>query len=388
MERYFAPCPRGLESALGDELRGLGAAEIAATDGGVAFAGALDLAYRVNVESRLASRILWRVGDAAYRNERDIYESAYALDWPRWFRAERTLRVDVAATRSPLKSLEFATLRIKDAVCDRHRAVSGARPSVSKERPDVRVHAYLTSDRATFYLDTSGEPLFKRGYRRERAEAPLRENLAAGLLRLAAWTPGDALLDPLCGSGTIAIEAALIALDIAPGLKRTFGFQKLGWYDGPTWQRIKQAAQRRSKPVEFSNIHASDIDAAAVARCRANLAAAGVSAAVAVERADVLSREAPAASGVIVTNPPYGVRLADDDRVSPAPSALAAFYPTLGDALKRRFAGWTAYLMSADPRLPKLIGLRASRRTPLYNGALECRLYEYRMVAGSARATR
>ena len=388
MERYFAPCPRGLESALGDELRGLGAAEIAATDGGVAFAGALDLAYRVNVESRLASRILWRVGDAAYRNERDIYESAYALDWPRWFRAERTLRVDVAATRSPLKSLEFATLRIKDAVCDRHRAVSGARPSVSKERPDVRVHAYLTSDRATFYLDTSGEPLFKRGYRRERAEAPLRENLAAGLLRLAAWTPGDALLDPLCGSGTIAIEAALIALDIAPGLKRTFGFQKLGWYDGPTWQRIKQAAQRRSKPVEFSNIHASDIDAAAVARCRANLAAAGVSAAVAVERADVLNRETPAASGVIVTNPPYGVRLADDDRVSPAPSALAAFYPTLGDALKRRFAGWTAYLMSADPRLPKLIGLRASRRTPLYNGALECRLYEYRMVAGSARATR
>jgi putative N6-adenine-specific DNA methylase len=389
MERYFAPCPRGLEAALADELRGLGAGEIEGTDGGVAFAGALDLAYRANLESRLASRILWRVGDSAYRNEGDVYEAARSLDWPRWFRSERTLRVDVAATRSPLKSLEFATLRIKDAVCDRHRAVSGVRPSVSKERPDVRVHGYLTSDRATFYLDTSGEPLFKRGYRRERAEAPLRENLAAGLLRLAQWIPGGALLDPLCGSGTIAIEAALIALDIAPGLKRTFGFQKLGWYDGPTWQRIKQTAQRRTKPIAFTDIYASDIDAAAIARCRANLAAAGVSAAVAVERADVLQREPPASSGLIVTNPPYGIRLGDDERANRAlPLALAEFYPKLGDTLKRGYAGWTACLLSGDPQLPKLIGLRASRRTPLYNGALECRFYEYRMVAGSARATR
>ena len=389
MERYFAPCPRGLESALADELRSLKAEEIAGTDGGVAFAGAIDLAYRANLESRLASRILWRVGDSAYRNERDIYESAYALDWPRWFRAERTLRVDVAATRSPLKSLEFATLRIKDAVCDRHRAVSGARPSVSKERPDVRVHAYLTSDRATFYLDTSGEPLFKRGYRREQAAAPLRENLAAGLLRLAGWSPGSALLDPLCGSGTIAIEAALIALDVAPGLKRTFGFQKLGWYDGPTWQRIKQAAQRRMKPGAFADVYASDVDAAATERCRANLAAAGIEAAVVVERADVLARAAPGASGTIVTNPPYGVRLTETGQDDPEPSsALAAFYPKFGDALKRRFAGWTAYVLSGDPRLPKLIGLKASRRVPLYNGALECRLYEYRMVAGSARTAR
>jgi putative N6-adenine-specific DNA methylase len=389
MERYFAPCPRGLESVLADELRGLQAGEVAATDGGVAFGGALDLVYRVNLESRLASRILWRVGDCSYRNERDIYQSAYALDWPRWFRPERTLRVDVAATRSPLKSLEFATLRIKDAVCDRHRAVSGTRPSVSKERPDVRVHAYLTSDRATFYLDTSGEPLFKRGYRREHATAPLRENLAAGLLRIAGWSPGSALLDPLCGSGTIAIEATLIALDVAPGLKRTFGFQKLGWYDGPTWQRIKQAAQRRMKPVALAGVYASDVDAAAIARCRANLAAAGIEAAVVVERADVLARAAPAASGTIVANPPYGVRLTETGHEKPEPSsALAAFYPQLGDALKRRFTGWTAYLLSGDPRLPKLIGLKASRRVPLYNGALECRLYEYRIVAGSARTAR
>src|SRR6266536_887179 len=162
MERYFAPCPRGLESALAAELGALGAGSIAATDGGVAFEGEMTLAYHANLESRLASRILWRVGGGAYRNEGDVYELAHALDWPRWFRADRTLRVDVAATRSPLTSLEFATLRIKDAVCDRHRTVAGKRPTVSKDRPDVRVHAYLTADHATFYLDTSGDPLFKR----------------------------------------------------------------------------------------------------------------------------------------------------------------------------------------------------------------------------------
>jgi putative N6-adenine-specific DNA methylase len=243
----------------------LGAGDIAPTDGGVAFTGPLDLAYRANLESRLASRVLWCVGGGAYRDERDIYALALELDWPSRFRADRTLRVDVAATRSPLKSLEFATLRIKDAVCDRHRAAGGKRPNVSKDNPDVRVHAYLTADQVTFYLDTSGAPLFKRGYRRETAEAPLRENLAAGLLRLADWQPGVPLLDPLCGSGTIVVEAALMALDIAPGLKRTFGFQKLGWYDGPTWQRIKQAAQRRMRPATSAGIYASDDDAQAVA---------------------------------------------------------------------------------------------------------------------------
>ncbi|MGH8712845.1 MAG: THUMP domain-containing class I SAM-dependent RNA methyltransferase [Casimicrobiaceae bacterium] len=378
-EHFFAPCPRGLEAALAAELGALGAADVAKTDGGAAFTGALELAYRANLESRLASRVLWRVGQGAYRDERDVYELALGLDWPRWFRADRALRVDVAATRSPLASLEFATLRIKDAVCDRHRVAGGVRPSVSKDRPDVRVHAYLSATEATFYLDTSGEPLFKRGYRRETADAPLRENLAAGLLRLAGWQPGTPLLDPLCGSGTIAVEAALIALDIAPGLKRTFGFQKLAWYDGPAWQRIKQAAQRRARLSAAPTIWASDSDALAIHQCSANIAAAGVGGAVRVEQADALTRTAPAPSGLIVSNPPYGVRLADS-------GALAAFYPQLGDALKQRFAGWIAYLFSGDSRLPKLIGLKASRRTPLFNGALECRLYEYRLVAGSMRS--
>jgi putative N6-adenine-specific DNA methylase len=379
VERFFAPCPRGLEAALALELADLKAAGVVAAAGGVAFAGPLELAYHANLESRLASRILWQVGQGPYRDEDDIYALAHALDWPRWFRADRSLRVDVAATRSPLNSLEFTTLRIKDAVCDRHRAAGGVRPNVNKERPDVRVHAHLTASDATFYLDTSGDPLFKRGLRRETAEAPLRENLAAGLLRLAGWQPGTTLLDPLCGGGTIALEAALIALDIAPGLKRTFGFQRLSWYDGPSWQRIKQAAQRRAKPATATGIFASDSDALAVRQCEANLAAAGLTEAVRVDHADVLLRAAPEPAGIIVSNPPYGHRLAES-------STLAAFYPRLGDALKQRFPGWTAYLLSGDTRLAKLIGLKASRRTPLFNGALECRLYEYRVVAGSMRA--
>ncbi|HEY5862179.1 MAG TPA: class I SAM-dependent RNA methyltransferase [Casimicrobiaceae bacterium] len=379
-ERYFAPCPRGLEAALAAELGQLGAAEVAGTDGGVAFAGDLALACRANLESRLASRILWRVGGGAYRDERDLYALVHALDWHRLFKAERTLRVDVTATRAPLKSLEFATLRVKDAVCDRFRAErAGVRPSIDKRTPDVRVNAYLTDREATVYLDTSGEPLFKRGYRRDADEAPLRENLAAGLLALAGWTPDTPLLDPLCGSGTIAVEAALIAADRAPGLTRTFGFQKLDWFDGPAWQRMKQTARDRIRPAPSAPaIFASDVAQAAVAKCAGNLAAAQLTDFVALDRADVLERDAPASTGILVANPPYGERMDDAER-------LAAFYPQLGDALKRRFAGWTAYFLTADLRLAKLIGLKATRRTPLYNGPLECRLFAVPLVAGSMR---
>ena len=375
-ERFFAPCPRGLEAALAAELTLLGGEFVAAAEGGVAFSGPLDLAYRANLESRLASRILWQVGHGRYRNEDELYRLARDVEWRRHFKVERTLRVDLAATRSPLASTEFATLRVKDAVCDRFRADSGERPSIDKQRPDIRVHAYLTEREATLYLDTSGEALFKRGWRSAADGAPLRENLAAGVLALAGWTPGAPLLDPMCGAGTIAIEAALAAADIAPGLHRSFGFQRLGWYDGPTWQRLRQRARDRVLPAPATpSIFASDSDRRALAQCRSNAAAAGVARWIEVEEADALSRPAPAPSGLIVTNPPYGVRLDD-------PTNLAAFYPKLGDALKQRFAGWTACLLTGDPRLPKLIGLKPSRRTPLYNGAIECRLFRFEIVAG------
>jgi len=375
-ESFFAPCPRGLEAPLAAELTALGAAFVTPTDGGASFAGPLELAYHANLESRLASRILWRVAHGRCRNEDELYTLVHDIDWGRHFKPERTLRVDVAATRSPLPSLEFATLKIKDAVCDRFRETAGKRPSVDKQRPDARVHAFLTEREATVYLDTSGEALFKRGYRRESDVAPLRENLAAGLIALSGWTPATPLLDPMCGSGTIAIEAALIAADRAPGLARSFGFQKLAWYDGPTWQRIRQRAHDRVRPAPGTPaIFASDIDGRVLDQCRRNLAVAGIADYVEVGAADVLARAAPAPAGVLIANPPYGVRLESD-------ATLTTFYPKLGDALKQRFPGWTAYLLTGDPRLAKLIGLKPSRRTPLFNGAIECRLYRFEIVAG------
>ena len=378
-ERFFAPCPRGLETALAAELTAQGGTYVTVADGGVGCAAPLEFAYRANLESRLASRILWQVAHGRYRNADELYALAKGVDWGKHFKATRTLRVDVAATRSPLTSLEFATLRVKDAVCDRFRADTGVRPSIDKERPDVRVHAYLTEREATLYLDTSGEALFKRGWRRDVDVAPLRENLAAGVLALADWAPGTPLLDPMCGSGTIAIEAALAAADIAPGQGRSFGFQKLAWYDGPTWQRLRQRARDRARAAPSApSIFASDIDPRAVAQCRRNAAAAGVAAWIDACEADVLARPAPAPAGLLIANPPYGVRLEDED-------ALAAFYPKLGDALKQHFAGWTACLLTGDTRLPKLIGLKPSKRTPLYNGAIECRLFRFEIVSGRPR---
>ena len=375
-ERFFAPCPRGLETVLAAELTRIGAADVTTVDGGAGFTGPLELACRTNLESRIASRILWRVGGGPYSDEHALYALVKAIDWKALFLPTRTLRVDIAATRSPLQSLEFATLRVKDAVCDRLRDDTGVRPSIDKRLPDVRVHVHLTERDATIYLDTSGEPLFKRGYRRDAEEAPLRENLAAGVIALTGWTPDQPFLDPMCGSGTIAVEAALIAADRAPGLMRTFGFQRLLWFDGPAWQRMKQSARDRIRPAPAApTLFASDLAQGAVAKTQGNLRMAQVDGWVESSTADLLTRTAPAASGVLVANPPYGVRLTDL-------AQLATFYPLLGDALKQRYSGWTAYFITGDLRLPKLIHLKVARKVPLYNGAIECRLFAFPLVSG------
>lgn len=375
---FFSPCPRGLEEMLADELRGLGAAAPQVVPGGVAFEGDWSLCYRANLESRLATRVLWRVGGGRYRSEEDVYRIAYSVTWAKWFEAEQTIRVFVTARRSPLKSLEFITLRIKDAVCDHFRTVRGKRPSVDTAHPDMRIHAFLDAESVTFYLDTSGEALYKRGFKHASVEAPLKENLAAGILRISGWDGKEALLDPMCGSGTFLIEAAQIALDIAPGLGRKFAFEAMRHCDKATWATLRRAAEARRQAPRALPIYGSDIVADQVERTRTNLAAAGLAACVTLERADLLTREAPEPGGVMVSNPPYGVRIGEQQE-------LAAFYPALGDALKQRWAGWRCYFLSADAQLPKLIGLKASRRTPLFNGALECRVYEYRMVAGGMR---
>jgi putative N6-adenine-specific DNA methylase len=378
MERFFATCPRGLELLLAEELRQLEAEQIHAVGGGVEFGGDFLLCYRANLESRIASRVLWQVATDRYRNEDDIYRAAYALPWSDWFDPVRTIRVDVSATRSPLTSLNFVTLKIKDAVCDKIRRLSGRRPSVDTHEPDIPIQGHLTDRDFTLYLDTTGEPLFKRGQRMTAGEAPLRENLAAGILRLAGWVPGTPLLDPMCGSGTILLEAAHMALDIAPGLGRHFAFEKFKNLDGRRWRELWQRSAARQKSKLPLPIYGSDLSGDVLKAARTNLTAAGLEKVVSLKRADILEISAPAKEGLIVTNPPYGVRLGEQQR-------LAEFYPKLGDVLKKQFSGWRAYLLSADMRLPKLIRLAASKRTPLYNGALECRLFEYKMVEGGMR---
>ena len=378
MERFFATCPRGLELVLAEELQQLKAEKTHTVGGGVEFGGDFFLCHRANLESRIASRVLWQVTTGGYRNEDDIYRAAYALPWTDWFDPARTIRVDVSATKSPLTSLNFVTLKIKDAVCDKVRRLSGRRPSVDTRQPDIPIQAHLTDRGFAIYLDTTGEPLFKRGQRVSTGEAPLRENLAAGILRLAGWVPGAPLLDPMCGSGTILLEAACMALDIAPGLGRHFSFEKFKNFDMRGWRELWQRSAARQKPKIPLPIYGSDLSGDVLKAARANLAAAGLEKVVSLKRANVLEISAPAKEGIIVTNPPYGVRLGEQQE-------LAEFYPKLGDVLKKQFSGWRVYLLSADMRLPKLIRLAVSRRTPLYNGALECRLFEYKMVEGGMR---
>jgi len=350
----------------------------AATEGGVAFSGRWETGYRVNLWSRLASRVLWKLTEFDYANESDVYEGTRKLAWEKHFGVDRTLRVNLTAIRSPLKSLDFTTLRIKDAICDRFREVCDQRPSIERLNPDVRVHAFLSTNRATLYLDTSGEPLFRRGGRAAVHPAPLRENLAAGIIKLTGWRPEEPLLDPMCGGATLLIEAAAMARNRAPGLKRSFGFERLRNFDAKLWTRLlKEAAVPLERAPKLA-LFGSDSDPGALSAARRNLAEAGVERWVTLECSDVLTRGAPAGAGVLVANPPYGERIG-------SPEELARFYPKLGDALKRNFAGWRCHIFTADLRLPKLIRLEPSRRVPLFNGALDCRLYEFRIVEGSHR---
>lgn len=376
--RYFATCPRGLEQLLADELAAVKAKSIKLTDGGVSFDGDWAVCYAANLHSRIATRILWQVARGKYLNEEDLFEAAYKLDWSAWFNVKNDFMVKVTGVKCPLKSLEFATLKIKDAVCDKFRMAVGSRPYIDTKNPAVRIHAYLAVDEYQFYLDTSGAALYQRGNRGASIEAPLRENLAAGILKLSGWQVGQPLLDPMCGSGTFLLEAAMVALDIAPGHKCSFAFEKLNNFEPAIWQKLKSQAAAKVKPVSFQKIYGSDIDLRAVRIAKRNLEEAGLLAAVQLSQFDIVDVPAPDGQGVLVANPPYGVRIGEGED-------LALLYPKMAEALKRKFAGWHTYFLTNDLSMPKLMRLTPSKRTPLFNGSLECRLFEIKMVAGSNR---
>ncbi len=332
---------------------------------------------RANLYSRLATRILVQVAHAPVRSEDDILDLALQTPWERWFGAEQTLRVDTSAIRSPMQSLQYCNLRAKDGICDRLREKEGARPDIDTVRPDARVHLFLDEDSATLYLDTSGESLFKRGWRLEKGAAPLRENLAAGLLALSEWDPAQALLDPFCGSGTILIEAAWIALGVPPGIGRPFGFERLRHHDARRWRDIKSEARAHIATRLDSPIVGCDLDPAAIAAAKANMERAWLASdTVRFEIGDARKVLPPADTGWLVTNPPYGERLPGDD---------ADLWPEWAQNLKRHYGGWQVNIISSDMDLPRKLRLKPLRRHPLYNGALECRLFTFEMVSASYR---
>jgi len=451
----FLPCAAGVEALLAEETaRLLPDAAVRAARGGVSLAGDPHEVMVLNLESRLAQRVLIEVGEGPYRDESDLYSLALGVAWSDWITPRQTLRVDTTSQRSPLRSLNFAALRVKDAVCDRMRDEHGERPSVDTVRPDLRVVLHVGAERAAIYVDSSGESLFKRGWREDQGDAPLKETLAAAMLAAAGWrgTPaaGGALSDPCCGSGTIAIEAAQIAMDLAPGRLRRFAFERLLPFAGAErradWQRLKSKAAARVRAPQVP-IFASDISFRMVDFARRNAERAGVAAAIVFHGGDVLERAPPplaaALPGTLMVNPPYGERievagkagprgagrdpgrgpgralprsdgsaeaasaeLRTGRRVDDAAAASAAlrrdpgepasdrdapgdFFPRLATHLKHAYtrhpAGWTAWILSPDMDLPRAMRLKESRRVPMWNGPIECRLFRFDLVAGSAR---
>ncbi|WP_343728264.1 class I SAM-dependent RNA methyltransferase [Duganella sp.] len=380
-----------MEAALAEELREI--AQQSTTmkvhnevPGGVHASGDLEDSYRINLHSRIASRVLMRMAAGGYKNENDIYDLTLAQPWEEWFGYDHTIRVDLTAVKSPLKSLEFTTLKIKDAICDRFLDQYKKRPSVDTREPDMRIFGFVDAHQFIVYLDTSGEALFKRGWRTETGDAPLRENLAAGLLRVAGWKPGMPLFDPMCGSGTILCEAAQMVQGVPPGARRRFAFEKFHDFDPQPWQEMKAAIKPNPLPAE-PTIFGSDISGDMVAMARHNLRSAGILFDVPLKQIEAQQVQAPTAQpGILLTNPPYGERIGVRGDSSLEQDELAnSFYADFSSTLKQRFAGWTVYLFTADLGVPKLLRLKESRKTPFFNGALECRLFRFDMVAGFNR---
>ncbi|MCP5285129.1 MAG: class I SAM-dependent RNA methyltransferase [Burkholderiaceae bacterium] len=392
----FLPCAGGVEPLLADEVQRVAGARAETARGGVWVRGDARTAMLLNLESRLAQRVLWPVAEGRYRDEHDLYRAAREVDWTAWITPAQTLRVDVSAQRSPLTSLNFAALRIKDAVCDALRDATGARPSVDTHRPDLPLALFVGPEHFTLYVDTSGEALFKRGWREAKGEAPLKETLAAAMLAAIGWqgrAEDGPLLDPCCGAGTIAVEAAQIACGIAPGGQRRFAFEGQMPFRShqAAWRDLKRAAQARVRPSPVP-IFAGDVSFRMTDFATRNAERAGVKAAIEFKTMDALQRPPPMPAGTILMNPPYGERIAPKGqgqgggRVTreafEGGGSAGEFFAALATHWKHHYPGWTAWLLSPEMKLPGLMRLKESRRVPMWNGPIECRLFRFDLVAG------
>jgi len=348
--------------------------------GSVTFQGTLADGYRACLWSRVASRVLLEVREVAAVDGDVLYEGVLGIDWSEHIGPHGTLSVIFGGSNDAIRHPHYGAVRIKDAVCDQLRERTGSRPDVDRVKPDVQIHAHLHGDKATVAIDLSGRPLHFRDRDRDGGPAPVRETMAAGILQMAQWpkvcADGGLLVDPMCGSGTIAIEAADIVVDRAPGIRRmAWGFSRWRGHDAAVWRELKEEARDRLKPAKGMRVFASDHDPDQVRRTEENLERAGMKGEVRVQKLSMETAQAPKGGapgvphGLLVTNPPYGVRLGDEAEV-------AATWKALGDTLRRRFLGWEGWLLAGDPKLAKKLGLRPKRRHPLRQGKLEARLLE------------
>jgi putative N6-adenine-specific DNA methylase len=404
LEHFFVTAPRGLEAVLAQELKEISELVsekidgVQAGEGGVHLQGSMALAWAINLHSRVGNRVLWKLAEGLYRDDRDIYTLARQIAWSQFFREHDSFRVDTIAVFSPLKSIAIASLRAKDGLCDHFRDIYGVRPSVDKVDPQVRVRLFIEKLKVSFYLDLSGEPLFKRGYRRSLEHsyssiAPIRENVAAGLLKVMAWQPHQPLYDPFCGGGTFLIEAARIALNIPSGGARSFAFENLLSFNATQWNALRTQAldhatspqSRRQKALSLPLIMGADIDRSAIANTRALITQWGWQDWISLSTGDFLNRPAPSLpkpshlvadeTPLLIANPPYGERMGSQE-------TLLEQYPLWGTKLKRDYVGWRTGWITGDAKMAKAMGLRPQKKMAMFNGDLPVQFFEIPMFSG------
>ncbi len=377
--RLFATAPKGMVQLLQTELQQLGGLELREQPAGVEFSGDLQTAYRVCLWSRCANRVLLPLNSFQADSPETLYQGVQSIDWPEHFNHHNTLAIDFVSRHSNIQHSQFGAQKVKDAIVDQFRESTGERPSVDVQNPDIRINVFLQRDQATLYLDLSGDSLHRRGYRQSGGAAPLKENLAAAILLRAEWpriaAEGGALIDPMCGSGTLLIEAAMIAADIAPGLLRQrFGFSAWRQHDSAMWQALQnEAIQRQAQGLDqLPPIFGYDTHPKAIEFAQANVTAAGLDDHVRIARRDLAQLQRPTHqdNGLVVVNPPYGERLGERDSLGP-------LYQQLGERLKTEFHNWQAVVFTGNPELAKLMGIRTVKQHNMFNGALPCKLLRF-----------
>lgn len=373
MNHYFATVARGLEPIAAQELERLGAKEVRPDFTGVHFTGDTALLYRVNLWARTIFRVLVTLREFPCPDAQRLYQEVQKVEWQQYLKPHNTLAVNATGGNRQLNHTHFTALQVKNAIVDQQRRQFGQRSSVDTENPDLQINAHIYQNRCILSLDSSGASLHRRGYRPAVGLAPLKETLAAALLDMAEWEPNMPFLDPLCGSGTLPLEASLKGLNIAPGLfRKQFAFEKWRDFDEKLWQQLLADAEKSSLSELKAPIIGSDKDSEILQQAQINAEQCGVADQVQFTQAEFSQIEAPASSGVIICNPPYGERLGDA-------SELGDFYKLLGDVFKQRFKGWTAFIITGNKELAKRVGLKAARRIPVYNGSIPCTFLKYEL---------